>query len=62
MRDYNILLDAKRMPDVWYNILPDLPPTFAPVLHPGTKQPVGPDDLSPIFPMSLLHPKIKEYI
>lgn len=54
MREYNISLDTKKMPDVWYNILPDLPQPFAPVLHPGTKQPVGPDDLSPIFPMGLI--------
>ncbi|HDP35619.1 MAG TPA: TrpB-like pyridoxal phosphate-dependent enzyme [Candidatus Hydrogenedentes bacterium] len=54
MREYTILLDAKKMPDVWYNVLPDLPTPHAPVLHPGTQQPVGPDDLSPIFPMGLI--------
>lgn len=54
MREYNIMLDAKKMPDVWYNILPDLPPPVPAVLHPGTQQPVGPDDLSPIFPMALI--------
>lgn len=54
MREYSILLDAKRLPDAWYNVLPDLPSPPAPVLHPGTQQPVGPDDLSPIFPMGLI--------
>ncbi len=54
MREYAILLDAKRLPDTWYNVLPDLPTPPAPVLHPGTQQPVVPDDLLPIFPMGLI--------
>jgi tryptophan synthase beta chain len=42
------------MPRSWYNIIPDLPKPPAPVLHPGTKQPVTPDDLAPLFPMALI--------
>ncbi len=42
------------MPDKWYNIAPDLPQPPAPPLHPGTKQPIGPEDMAPIFPMGLL--------
>jgi tryptophan synthase beta chain len=42
------------MPQAWYNILADLPVPLPPVLHPGTKQPVGPDDLAPLFPMALI--------
>ncbi len=42
------------IPSHWYNIAADLPTPLAPVLHPGTKQPIGPDDLSPLFPMSLI--------
>jgi tryptophan synthase beta chain len=42
------------MPRTWYNIIPDLPTPPAPVLHPGTKKPVGPDDLAPLFPMALI--------
>ncbi len=42
------------MPTRWYNILPDLPEPLPPVLHPGTKQPVTPDDLAPLFPMGLI--------
>src|SRR2546423_4334674 len=34
--------------------MPDLPKPPAPVLHPGTKQPVTPDDLAPLFPMALI--------
>jgi tryptophan synthase beta chain len=48
------LLDESRIPRAWYNIVPDLPVPPAPVLHPATGQPVGPDDLSPIFPMGLI--------
>ncbi|HUR02605.1 MAG TPA: TrpB-like pyridoxal phosphate-dependent enzyme [Nonomuraea sp.] len=38
----------------WYNIVPDLPAPPPPPLHPGTRQPVGPDDLAPLFPMELI--------
>ncbi|MBV6433498.1 MAG: Tryptophan synthase beta chain [Bryobacteraceae bacterium] len=48
------LLDETRIPKFWYNIVADLPSPPPPVLHPGTKQPVGPDDLAPLFPMSLI--------
>ena len=49
-----ITLDESEIPRRWYNLIPDLPSPPPPVLHPGTLQPVGPDDLSPIFPMSLI--------
>jgi tryptophan synthase beta chain len=42
------------MPTSWYNILPDLPEPLPPVLHPGTGNPVTPDDLAPLFPMGLI--------
>ncbi|HRO61834.1 MAG TPA: TrpB-like pyridoxal phosphate-dependent enzyme [Burkholderiaceae bacterium] len=48
------LLDEDRIPRYWYNIQADLPQAAPPVLHPGTMQPVGPDDLAPLFPMSLI--------
>ncbi len=48
------LLPEDRIPKAWYNIMADLPAPPPPPLHPGTKQPVGPDDLSPIFPMALI--------
>jgi len=48
------ILDEEKMPTRWYNILPDLPEPLPPVLHPGTKQPVTPDDLAPLFPMGLI--------
>ena len=48
------LLDASRMPRFWYNIAADLPSPPPAVLHPGTLQPIGPDDLAPLFPMALI--------
>ncbi|OGA24089.1 MAG: TrpB-like pyridoxal-phosphate dependent enzyme [Betaproteobacteria bacterium RIFCSPLOWO2_02_FULL_67_19] len=48
------VLDESHIPKRWYNIMADLPSPPPPVLHPGTKQPVGPDDLAPLFPMSLI--------
>jgi len=47
-------LPQSRIPRAWYNILPDLPRPLAPVLHPGTPKPIGPDNLAPLFPMSLI--------
>ncbi len=47
-------LDESRIPRRWYNIAADLPEPPAPPLNPATKQPAGPEDLSPIFPMGLL--------
>jgi tryptophan synthase beta chain len=49
-----ILLDESEMPTRWYNIVPDLPEPPPPPLHPGTREPVGPEDLAPLFPMALI--------
>ena len=49
-----IILPESEMPTHWYNIVPDLPTPPPPVLHPGTHEPVGPDDLAPLFPMDLI--------
>ncbi len=54
MRQHKILLDESEMPTQWYNVIPDLPSPPPPPLHPGTLQPVGPDDLAPLFPMDLI--------
>ncbi len=48
------VLNEKDMPTSWCNILPDLPEPLPPVLHPGTKKPVTPNDLAPLFPMALI--------
>ncbi len=52
--DTKFLLTEADMPPAWYNILADLPEPMSPPLHPGTGQPAGPDDLSPLFPMELI--------
>jgi len=52
------LLDESRLPKVWYNIAADLPKPMDPPLHPGTGQPLGPDDLAPLFPMALIEQEV----
>ena len=58
MRRHKILLDENELPTRWYNVLHDLPTPLPPVLHPGTGQPVGPDDLAPLFPMALIEQEV----
>jgi tryptophan synthase beta chain len=53
-----ILLDEKDLPRQWYNIQSDLTKPLPPPLHPATGAPVGPDDLAPIFPMSLIEQEV----
>ncbi len=48
------VLDEEHIPKAWYNIAADLPSPVPPPLHPGTGQPLGPADLEPLFPMSLI--------
>lgn len=53
-----ILLTEKEMPAAWYNIMADMPNKPLPPLHPGTKQPIGPDALAPLFPMELIKQEV----
>lgn len=46
------------IPSNWYNIVPDLPAPPPPPLHPATRQPIGPDDLAPLFPMELIRQEV----
>ncbi len=48
------LLAERDIPKVWYNIVADLPSPPPPVLHPATAEPIGPDDLAPLFPAALI--------
>ena len=52
------LLPESEMPTHWYNIQADLPEPMAPHLHPGTKEPLGPEDLAPLFPMALIEQEV----
>ncbi len=54
------LLSEHDLPKAWYNIQADLPFALPPVLHPGTKQPVTPDDLAPLFPMALIEQEVSK--
>ncbi len=51
-------LDETEIPTHWYNIQADLPKPLPPVLHPGTGNPVTPDDLAPLFPMELIKQEV----
>ncbi len=53
-----VLLDESEMPTQWYNIIPDLPVPPPPPLHPGTREPIGPDDLAPLFAMGLIEQEV----
>ncbi|MBN2010688.1 TrpB-like pyridoxal phosphate-dependent enzyme [candidate division KSB1 bacterium] len=60
MQRTKIILEEKDMPQQWYNILPDMPTPMLPPLHPGTKQPIGPEDLAPLFPMELIKQEVSQ--
>ena len=58
MTPTKILLSEEEMPRRWYNLIADLPTPPPPPLHPGTLQPIGPDDLAPLFPMALIQQEV----
>ena len=47
-------MSSDRVPEAWYNVVPHLPEPLQPPLHPGTREPVTPDLLTPLFPMALI--------
>ena len=53
-----ILLDEEQMPKKWYNVQADLKSPLDPPLHPKTRKPIGPEDLSAIFPMELIRQEV----
>ena len=53
-RQVKYLLDESELAQHWYNVVADLPSPPPPPLHPGTREPVGPDDLAPLFPAALI--------
>ena len=54
MTDTKITLPESEIPTHFYNIQPDMPTPLPPPLHPGTREPITPDLLTPIFPMGLI--------
>ncbi len=51
---YKYLLNESDLPTQWYNINADMPVAPTPVLHPQTKEPITPEFLNVLFPMSLI--------
>jgi tryptophan synthase beta chain len=60
MERTKFILEEKQMPTRWYNIQADLPKPLPPYLHPGTKQPLGPADLAPLFAMELIKQEVSQ--
>ena len=61
MSDYTkVVLSEDELPTQWYNIVPDLPAPPPPALHPGTREPAGPDDFAPLFPMELIMQEVSQ--
>jgi tryptophan synthase beta chain len=54
------LLGERDIPTKWYNIQADLKTPLPPPLHPGTGQPIGPQDLAPLFPMELIKQEVSQ--
>jgi tryptophan synthase beta chain len=59
-RQVKFVLDESRLPRHWYNLQADLPKPVPPVLHPGTKKPVSPDDLGVLFPASIIEQEVTQ--
>ena len=60
MEQTRFVLGEDRIPTAWYNALPDLPEPLQPPLHPGTREPAGPADLAPLFPMALIEQEMTQ--
>ena len=58
MQNRKILLSENEIPTHWYNIVHDMPNKPLPPLHPGTKEPIGPEALAPLFPMALIEQEV----
>ncbi|MDD3365108.1 MAG: TrpB-like pyridoxal-phosphate dependent enzyme, partial [Syntrophomonas sp.] len=52
------ILPEDKIPKFWYNVQADMPTPLSPGLHPGTKQPLGPADLAPLFAMGLIEQEV----
>src|SRR5437667_6009600 len=59
-KDTKFVLDEREIPTRWYNIQADFPTPAPPVMHPGTGQPIGPQDLAPLFPMALIKQEVSQ--
>jgi len=60
MKEFKVFLKEEEIPKQWYNIQADLPSPLQPIIHPGTGQPIGPQDLAPVFPMNLIEQEVSQ--
>ncbi|AEH23332.1 Tryptophan synthase beta chain [Thermodesulfobacterium geofontis OPF15] len=60
MEEKKILLSERELPTEWYNVLPDLPEQLPPPINPATGEPIKPEDLLPVFPISLIKQEISQ--
>lgn len=60
MSETKYILNESDLPKQWYNVLADLPFQLPPQLHPATMQPIGPDDLAPLFPFALILQEVSQ--
>ena len=58
MKTRKITLSEQEIPEQWYNIVADMPNKPLPPLHPGTKEPIGPEALAPLFPQELIKQEV----
>ena len=58
MEEKKIILSEREIPTEWYNILPDLPEQLPPPINPATGETIKPEDLLPVFPMSLIKQEV----
>ncbi len=60
MKNRKITLTEKEIPEKWYNVVADMPNKPLPPLHPGTGKPIGPEALTPLFPMELIKQEVAQ--
>lgn len=60
MKNRKITLTEKEIPEKWYNVVADMPNKPLPPLHPGTGKPIGPEALTPLFPMELIKQEVTQ--
>ncbi len=58
MKTRKFTLEEKDIPEKWYNIVADMPNKPLPPLSPATQEPIGPEDLAPLFPMELIKQEV----
>ncbi len=58
MKQRKITLSENEIPEKWYNIIADMPNKPLPPLNPGTREPIGPDALAPLFAEELIKQEV----